>query len=195
MTSKLIHVQERNETIDRCRSPITREMFVEIANLVCDSDHNSTVSVTFDWIALGRILGLWVTEYAQTTQSQINEYEYTSGNKVIKAFIPSDWRFYNKKGQLITIHSLEEARVTPKKLKVTFKIQKNCENRQSITLAADDKNHHICPVRAAHQIYLQAKRLGQSDDQPMGIFVNHQGIVRYLTANKIAEVLQSVAKY
>jgi hypothetical protein len=29
----------------------------------------------------------------------------------------------------------------------------------------------------------------------MGVFVNHQGIlVRYLTANKIAEVLQSVAK-
>ena len=28
----------------------------------------------------------------------------------------------------------------------------------------------------------------------MGAFVNHQGIVRYLTANKIAEVFQSVAK-
>ena len=75
-----------------------------------------------------------------------------------------------------------------------FRNQKNPENGQSITLAADDKNHHICPVRAAYRIYLRAKRLGQSDDQPMGVFVNHQGIVRYLTANKIAEVLQSVAK-
>jgi hypothetical protein len=28
----------------------------------------------------------------------------------------------------------------------------------------------------------------------MGIFVNHQGIVKYLTANNITEVLQSVAK-
>ena len=71
--------------------------------------------------------------------------------------------------------------------------QKNW-NGQSITLAADVKNHHICPVRAAHRIYLHAKRLGQSDDQPMGAFVNHQGIVRYLTANKITEVFQSVAK-
>jgi hypothetical protein len=49
-------------------------------------------------------------------------------------------------------------------------------------------------VRAAYRIYLWAKRLGQPDDQPMSIFVNHQGIVKYLTANKIAEVLQSVAK-
>ncbi len=28
----------------------------------------------------------------------------------------------------------------------------------------------------------------------MGVFVNHQGIVRFLTANKIGEVFQSVAK-
>ena len=98
-------------------------MFVESANLTCNSDHNSAVSVTFDWIALGRILGFWVAEYAQTTQSQIDTYEYASGNKVIKAFIPSDWRFYDEKGRLITIHSLEEACVMPKKLKVTFRVR------------------------------------------------------------------------
>jgi hypothetical protein len=169
-------------------------MFVEIANLACDSDHNSAVSVTLDWLALGRILGFRVAEYAQTTQSQVDEYEYASGKKVIKAFIPSNWSFYNEKGRLITKHSLENTHVKPKKLKVTFRIQKNRENGQSITLAANDKNHHICPVRAAYRIYLRAKCLGQSDDQPLGVFVNHQGIVRYLTANKIAEVFQSVAK-
>jgi hypothetical protein len=49
-------------------------------------------------------------------------------------------------------------------------------------------------VRAAYQIFLRAKRLGQTDDQPMGVFVNHQGITKYLTASKIAEVLQSFAK-
>jgi hypothetical protein len=64
-------------------------MFVEIANLG-NSDHNSAVSITFNWLALGRILGLWVAKYAQTTQSQINEYKYASGIKVVKAFISSD---------------------------------------------------------------------------------------------------------
>ena len=59
---------------------------------------------------------------------------------------------------------------------------------------ADDKHPDICPVRAAYQIFLRAKRLGQTDDQPMGVFVNHQGITKYLTASKIAEVLQSFAK-
>ena len=59
-------------------------MFVEIANLTYDSNHNSAVSLTFDWLALGRILGFRVAEYSQTTQSQVDEYEYASGNKVIK---------------------------------------------------------------------------------------------------------------
>ena len=48
ITSKLIHAQEREETIDRRRSPITREMYIEIANLACNSDHNSAVFVTFE---------------------------------------------------------------------------------------------------------------------------------------------------
>jgi hypothetical protein len=79
-------------------------------------------------------------------------------------------------------------------MKLTFQIQKNRQNGQSITFVADEKHSNICPVRAAYQIFLQAKRLGQPDDQPMGIFTNHQGVTKYLTASKIAEVLQSVAK-
>jgi hypothetical protein len=103
LTSKLLHVREREETIARRRSPITKEMFVEIANQACDSDPNSATFVTFDWLALGRILGLRVAEYAQTNQSQVDAYEYASGNKVIKAFIPTNWSFFNEKGQLMTI--------------------------------------------------------------------------------------------
>ena len=98
------------------------------------------------------------------------------------------------KQKFIPYDLLEGTHVMSKKLKVTFRIQKNHENGQSITLVADDMNHHICPVHTAHRIYLRTKRIGQSDDQPMGVFVNHQGIVRYLTADKIAEVFQSVAK-
>ena len=45
-----------------------------------------------------------------------------------------------------------------------------------------------------NRILLRAKRLGQSDTQPMGVFVNKHGIVKYLTGSKISEVLQSVTK-
>ncbi len=92
------------------------------------------------------------------------------------------------------VHSIDGLVDPPKKMKLTLRIQKNCQNGQSITFASNDKHLHICPVGAAYQIYLRAKRLGQLDDQPMGIFMNKQGISKYLTANKISEVLQSVAK-
>jgi hypothetical protein len=94
----------------------------------------------------------------------------------------------------MTTQSLDGLADMPEKLKLTFRIQKNHQNGQTIAFVADNKNHHICPVCAAYQIFLQTRRLGQSDNQPMGVFVNHQGIVRYFTANKISEVLQSVAK-
>ncbi len=133
-------------------------------------------------------------EYAQTTQNKVDAHKYASGNKVIKAFVSSDWKFYNEKGRLMMVHSLDGLADLPKKMKLMFRIQNNCQNSQSITFFADDKHLHICPVHAAFQIYLQAKQLGKLDDQLMGIFANHQGVMRYLTPNKIAEVLQSIAK-
>jgi hypothetical protein len=180
--------------IARHRSPITKEMFVAIANCACDLDRDSAASVTFDWITLGRVAGFRVVEYAQTTQNKIDAYEYASGNKATKAFVSSDWKFYDDNGCLMLVHSLDGLGDPPKKMKLTFRIQKNRQNGQSIPFAANDKHPHICLVRALYRIYLRAKRLGQPDDQLMGIFVNHQGIVKYLTTNKIAEVLQSVTK-
>jgi len=147
--------------------------------------------------------------YAQTTQTRVDEFKYASGNKVIKAFIPTNWIFYNGKDKLIMTHSLvglylsvckwagklqELILEQQKKLKITFRIQKNRQNKQSISFVTDDKHPDICPVRSAYKILLRAKRLGQSDTQPMGVFVNTNGIVKYLTGNKISEVLQSVAK-
>ena len=92
------------------------------------------------------------------------------------------------------VHSLDDLADPPAKMKLTFRIQKNRQNGQSITFVEDAKHSNICPVRAAYRIFMRAKRLGQPDDQPMGIFTNHQGVTKYLTASKIAEVLQSVAK-
>jgi hypothetical protein len=55
-------------------------------------------------------------------------YKYASGNKVIKPFIPTDWRFFNEKGWLMTADDLLEGNhATPKKPKVTFRIKKNHE--------------------------------------------------------------------
>ncbi len=59
---------------------------------------------------------------------------------------------------------------------------------------SDDDHPEICPVWAAYRIFLRAKELGQTDSQPMAIFENQLGKTKYLTGNKIAELLQSLAR-
>ncbi len=98
-----------------------------IANLACDSDPNSKVSITFHWLALARVSGFQVGEYAQTTQNKVDEHKYASGNKVVKAFISSDWKFYDVKGCLTTIHSLDGLVDLPRKVKLAFRMQINCQ--------------------------------------------------------------------
>jgi hypothetical protein len=52
------------------------------------SQQDSVDSVLSDFFNLIRVGGFRVAEYAQKTQTKINEFEYGSGNKVIKAFMP-----------------------------------------------------------------------------------------------------------
>ncbi len=55
---------------------------------------------------------------------------------VIKAFIANDFIFYNEKKRIIkdlNEDSLQRARF----VKITWRIQKNCQNSQSITLTAE----------------------------------------------------------
>ncbi len=47
------------------------------------SSHDSIDSVLFDFFNLIRVGGFSVAEYAQKTQTKVDEFEYASGNKVI----------------------------------------------------------------------------------------------------------------
>ncbi len=95
----------------------------------------------------------------------------------------------------MNIHPLTSSvQVFPARLKVTYRIQKNRQNGQCITLVANNDHPDICPAWAAYRIFLHAKRLGQSDSQPMAVFVNKHGITRYLTSKKISDILRSIAR-
>jgi hypothetical protein len=191
----ILAAREREENVARQRSPITREMFTELLERAKTSQIDSDVVVVAQWFTLIRITGFRCSEYAQTRQSVFDEYEYPSGRRVIKAFTPLDWKFFDARNRLISIHAQgTDLREYPKKLRITFRHQKNRQNGQSITLVSDDEHKDICPVRAAYHIFLRSKRLGQSDSEPMGVFVNKSGSTKYLTGNKIQEVLQSIAK-
>jgi hypothetical protein len=95
----------------------------------------------------------------------------------------------------MTLHSLDGLAKTQKKLIITWRIQKNQKNGQNIIFASNGKYPHICQVCSAYWILLWAKRFGRTDHQPMDVYVNHQGIDKYLTGNKIAGLLQLIAEH
>jgi hypothetical protein len=92
MCSRIILAKEREKNIARQWSPITREMFTALLNLSKKSPVNSVEAVVANWFTFIRITGLRCAEYAQKTQSTFNEHVYPSGKRVIKAFIPTNWR-------------------------------------------------------------------------------------------------------
>ncbi len=196
MCAKIITAREKEENIANQKNPITREMFAALLDLARRSESKDSIeAVVADWFTLIRITSLQCAEYAQKTQSAVDEHEYPSGRCVTKAFIPTDWKFYNKDGVTINVHSLsKDVQVFPTKLRVTYRIQKNRQNGQSIILVADNNHPDICLVQAAYRIFLRAKRLGKSNFQPMAVFINKSNTTKYLTGNKIAEVLRSIAK-
>jgi len=170
-------------------------MFASLLEVAKHSAPDSLEVNVADWMIFVRITGLRCAEYAHKNQSGVDEHLYPSGKRVAKAFLTTDWEFYDDTGAIISIHPLNsEPQDFPKKLRVTFRIQKNRQNGQKLTLVTDDDHPDICPVRAAYRIFLRAKRLGQSDLQPLGLFVNKFGITKYLRGNKIADTLSFAAR-
>ncbi len=194
MNVRLFVALENEENVAKQRSPLSKEMFAQMVTLGKSSPINSAMAVLYDWFCVIRICGFRCAEYAQTRQTSVDIHEYPSGRKVVKAFTALDWTFYAKDGSMINSDDWQNNSVVPHKVKLLFRIQKNRQNGQTLTMVADDNHVDICPVRAAYRIFIRAKALGQSDNEPLGVFINHQGLKRYLTGNKIAELLRAVAK-
>jgi hypothetical protein len=154
---------------------------------------DSVSNLLFDVVALGCYIVPRLSEYAQTNQDMVDYHTYPLGTTVIKAFITNDFIFYNEKKRIIkelNKDSLQRARF----VKITWRIQKNCQNGQSITLVAESDQPKICPVCSAMQLVLRARRLNQLDDMPIAIYKAKKGKVIYLNGNKIAELLRKAVK-
>jgi hypothetical protein len=134
---KIVKAREQEEDIAGQHSPITKEIFAEILN---KSPVNALQDlfefVMCDFLIIIQLLGLQVSEYAQTMQKESDVHEYPSGKQVIKAFTPLDWIIYNKNNAIINATNTVNQLTSLQKVKVTFPNQKNRQNGQSITLKA-----------------------------------------------------------
>jgi hypothetical protein len=57
-----------------------------------------------DWKIFVRITGLCCAKYVQRNQSLVDKYVYPLGKCVLKAFLPTDWKFSDHNDAIINIH-------------------------------------------------------------------------------------------
>jgi hypothetical protein len=196
MVTILVRNLEKEEDIANQRSPLTYEIMAALKQ-IADESHSidSAESTTFNIAAKGRITGPRCGEYGQKTQSDVEYHVYPSGNRVIKAWIGVDFTFRDKQKRNIDMDSMDESSLDNlSSVTVKWRLQKNRQNGQSVTIAADPKNPLLCPVRNAMHLVLRKKRLKHSLELPLAVFANKSGDVKYLTGSKITEILRKAAK-
>jgi hypothetical protein len=138
----------------------------------------------FDITTIGRYIGPRVSECAQTTDKAVDYHLYPSGRKVIKAFTVNYFQFIDVNGQFIT--ELSDASIDViNRVRINWRIQKNRQNNQKITLSCDKTNPTICPVLAALRLVLRARCLPQPDSMPVACYLK-KDVLAYLTGSRIA---------
>jgi hypothetical protein len=133
-----------------------------------------------------------VSKYVQTSDKNVDYHVYPSGKQVIKAFIASNFTFYDEKSQIIADLSDASFDIV-ERVHITWHIQKNCQNNQKITLLCDKANKAICPVLAALRLVLKAHHLSQPDSMPVECYTKKDSLA-YITGTRIGVLFRAAAR-
>ncbi len=188
----LINNLIKEEDIARQRSPLDSDIFTELlcksnVSLARDSKHRAL----FNLVAIGHYIGPRMSKSTQTSDKNVDYHVYPSGKQVIKVFIASDFTFYDKKSQIIA--DLSDASFnTVERVRITWHIQKNCQNNQKITLSWDKASKAIYPVLAALRLVLRAHRLSQPDSKRVAYYSKKDSLA-YITGTRITVLFRVAA--
>ena len=149
---------KREEDIAAQQCPLNSAILAKLGTMALSSRlMDSKQNLIFDITCLGHFIDPHVSKYAQTSSNKVDYHTYPSGNKVIKAFTADDYAFFDESGNTLKLCDnsyLDQAY----KVEITWRIQKNCQNGQAITISAKKICHKICPVCAAGRMALCARR-------------------------------------
>ncbi len=134
-----------------------------------------------------------MSKYVQTTQSKVNHHIYPSGCQIIKAFTANDFACYDKsKCQLQVIDDSSFNIVGS--VRITWCIQKSCQNGQTIALSSDSTNPNLCPVIRTLRMVLRARRLKQPNSMPLMRCRTKKTPMLNMAANRMATLIQEAVK-
>lgn len=195
LPATLVENLAKEEVVASQRSPLDNKIFAQLhAKATASKSPDSLDNLFFNLLVLARYVGPRSSEYAQTKQTACDYHTYPSGRKVVKAFTANDFAFHDEDGNRITDFS-KSSRTRARSVTITWRIQKNRQNGQKITLGADVKVPILCPVRICMKLVERAQRLGQPPDLPVCVYPNKNGQLLYLTGSKVASLLRNAVMH
>ena len=165
---------------------MTRWLIAEAAKEGPDSSTRAIV----DWILLGRYSGFRASEWSQTTQKDYARIEHWPG-KPARAFTRPDFGFLADNERHLSDDELSEDLI--RYLSILWRIQKNGQNGQKVTFGDDTEDPAYSATRAGFRIYRRSQRLGMKDHEPMAVFKNNHGKVRYIVDTMVNDLLRDAA--
>ena len=187
---------ERWEGVPRQREPLTRAMVDEFHIQAKGSHLDSLESVLRDWLTIAIIAGFRKSEWIHDTTTKTKDGPFhTNIDGSVKGFIKSNFRLEfvptttKSKNTKIQIRTKGE----PNMLKIKWHFQKNGNNNQVISFAANRKEPKNCPVAAVIRILERVERLQVPAHYPIAVFLEGKNVI-YLTDRIVAASLRECAK-
>ena len=118
-----------------------------------------------------------------------HSYPSPSGQKVIKGFLLLDFVFNDSNNNCINDLSDLAYSSRAHSMKITWHIQMNHQNGQSIKLVAESANPLFCLVCNLMLPAEIACHLGQPSNLPVCIYPNQKGELLYLSGSNVASLL------
>ena len=107
--------------------------------------------------------------------------------------IDADFTFYDDNGKLLQKTSDNEHDIS--RVDICWRVQKNGQNNEVISVWKDNLDPRWCPVRAAWRITQRVRRLNQPLEAPLGKYVDHKvKKIAFLNSSELEDHIRSVAR-
>ena len=179
------------EEVPKRRRMITDVMMQWLIEEASSEGADTPTRAIVDWIILSRYAGFRAGEWSQTTLTKYARIDEWPG-RPSKAMTRLDFTFLGDRERHLPENNLTPSQV--RYLAVTWRWQKNGQNGQQVTFADDPNNHAYSATRAGLRIYHRSRRLGMKPDEPMGVFRDTRGKVKFITDGLVNSLLRKAAQ-
>ena len=176
------------------RARLPDKVIDKLSELSNEGSCHGARRVIWLWTAEGRLGGFRQQEYAQDTKTTKKYYTPPNGARILRAFIVKDFIFYNTDGMMIMLPTTRAERKKVRALGTHFKVQKNRRNGQIIKHGRNAQFPKYCAVEIGMELVDNARALGQTDDDPLGVFQDEDGSTKYVTGDMVTDWLRFVAR-